>query len=98
MPGPRRLHLLAYVIAAGTCGLASASVARRDQSVTDDERSEPPLEFFLEHAGKSMPVRLDESVHLETESGPVDLTLRMKATRTLRVAGVSFEYPNSFGF
>lgn len=82
----------------GICFHGRALDAIGVQAATPDEVREPALEFLLDHDGTTTPLRLDEPLQLKTSLGLIDMTLRMKPTRTFRLSGVSFDYPTSYGW
>jgi hypothetical protein len=91
-----RLGLIALV-AVGSA-LVARQVAPAPQSQKLDESKEPALEFSLDHDGTTTSLVLDQSTDIKTGHGVVAVTLHMKESRTLRLAGASFDYPADFAF
>jgi hypothetical protein len=62
------------------------------------ELVEPPLEFHIEDGRKTIPVELNRPFSIETQTGPVSLTLRVEPHRTFHHASIRFRYPSSYTF
>jgi hypothetical protein len=91
-------RVLLFWAALASCACAAHPISESGPRAPLDEDREPALEFSLEHAGSATPIDLDRPAVLKTATGDVDVTLRMKPSRTLRLVGLSLAYPAHFGF
>ena len=69
-------------------------------ALADDPKpdQEPPQIFFLECAGRRVPVDLDKPFRTDALAGAKSATLRVEPHRVFRYAGLVFHYPREYTF
>jgi len=96
LPVVNRLGLMVFALISSVP--ITKEVVQAPESQQLDEKREPPLEFVLDHDGTKTPLVLEQATEIRTTQGAVTVTLHMKASRTLRLMGVCFDYPAAFSF
>ncbi len=84
-------------LGAVVCSVLAVS-ALASQRTAPAQQNEPPLQFLLQVAGKSVPVLLDRPFEVEIAGKKTKMTLTVKPYRVLDVGGVRFRYQRHYTF